>query len=289
MLSSFRRFSSNATQGTVQNIFKKNVIPGVGRVILTSSCKGGVGKSTVALNTAIALAHTGAKVGLFDGDIYGPSIPTMADTKDNFLASDKDANFLPVKANGIDTVSLGNAVDKEAALLWKGPIVGKVISEFLLKAAWPDLDYLVVDTPPGTGDVHLTLLQSFHIDGTLLVTTPQEISVADVRKSISLFKQMHIPILGIIQNFDGFICEHCKTQSKIFPGNGAEELSLEFNIPILGSLPIDPEISKSSDKGVPAIVEHPNSAYAKAFQNVADTIISFLPKVKPKMPAKKLE
>lgn len=272
-----------------KNIFKKSVIPGVGRIILAASCKGGVGKSTVAMNTAIALSQTGAKVGLFDGDIYGPSVPTMSATQKEFLLSDKDSNFLPVKAHGIETVSIGNCVDKEAACLWKGPLVGKVLTDFLTQASWSNLDYLVIDTPPGTGDVHLGLSQHFNIDGAILVTSPQKIATADVTRSVSAFKQMGIPILGMIQNFDGFICENCKTETKIFPGRGAEELSKKFNIPLLGSLPIDPEISSAADKGVPVIIAHPNSAYTKVFRDVADTIISFLPRVAPKAPAKKIE
>lgn len=283
----FKRFASEAKSQNAAEAVVKSAIPGVGRILLAASCKGGVGKSTVALNTAISLSKTGAKVGLFDADIYGPSVPTITKTTEQYLLSDKEANFLPVSAYGIETVSIGNCSKKEEALMWKGPLVGSVISELLTKSMWPPLDYLVIDTPPGTGDVQLDLAQLFKIDGTILVTSPQQISVDDVARSIDAFKKMKIPILGIVQNFDGFVCDKCKTLTKIFPGNGAEQLSKEYNIPVLGSIPIDPEIAECGDSGVPAIVQKPDSQYAKVFEEIADTIISLLPKVKPEIEAKK--
>lgn len=283
----FKRFASEAKSQNSAEAVVKSAIPGVGRILLAASCKGGVGKSTVALNTAISLSKTGAKVGLFDADIYGPSVPTITKTTEQYLLSDKESNFLPVSAYGIETVSIGNCSKKEEALMWKGPLVGSVISELLTKSMWPPLDYLVIDTPPGTGDVQLDLAQLFKIDGTILVTSPQQISVDDVARSIDAFKKMKIPILGIVQNFDGFVCDKCKTLTKIFPGNGAEQLSKEYNIPVLGSIPIDPEIAECGDSGVPAIVQKPDSQYAKVFEEIADTIISLLPKVKPEIEAKK--
>ncbi|KAK8882532.1 hypothetical protein M9Y10_045174 [Tritrichomonas musculus] len=283
----FKRFASEAKSQNAAEAVVKSAIPGVGRILLAASCKGGVGKSTVALNTAISLSKTGAKVGLFDADIYGPSVPTITKTTEQYLLSDKESNFLPVSAYGIETVSIGNCSKKEEALMWKGPLVGSVISELLTKSMWPPLDYLVIDTPPGTGDVQLDLAQLFKIDGTILVTSPQQISVDDVARSIDAFKKMKIPILGIVQNFDGFVCDKCKTLTKIFPGNGAEQLSKEYNIPVLGSIPIDPEIAECGDSGVPAIVQKPDSQYAKVFEEIADTIISLLPKVKPEIEAKK--
>lgn len=275
MLSSafFRSFAEQAKKEIV-----KKAIPGVARIILAASCKGGVGKSTVAVNTAVSLAKTGAKVGLFDGDIYGPSVATMAKTVGMDLRSDKDSNFLPIVAHGIETVSLANAVAKESALMWKGPLVGKVLSDFLRKAMWGDLDYLVVDTPPGTGDVHMCLAQDFPIDGAVIVTTPQRISVADVARSIDAFNNLNVPILGLVENFGSFVCDGCKTKTKIFPGDGAEYLSDRFKIPLLGSLPIDPAIGAAGDSGVPAVIQHPDSEYAKVFQQIADTILSLLPK-----------
>lgn len=291
MLSYLKRFASCSAAGAGEQVKEivKQAIPGIGRILLTASCKGGVGKSTVALNTAISLSKTGAKVGLFDADIYGPSVPTITKTLGKDLISDKDANFIPIPAYGVETVSIGNCVNKEDALLWKGPLVTGIISDFLTKAVWPPLDYLVIDTPPGTGDVHLDLSKLFKIDGTILVTSPQRISVDDVARSIDAFNKMKIPILGIIQNFDGFVCDNCKEITKIFPGNGAEQLSQKYNIPLIGSIPIDPEIADAGDRGIPAVIEKPDSSYAKAFHEIADTIISFLPKVKPEIEARKLD
>lgn len=287
----FKRYASNSNSDAknAAEAVVKSAIPGIGRILLTASCKGGVGKSTVALNTAISLSKTGAKVGLFDADIYGPSVPTIAKTTEEYLLADKDSNFLPVSAYGIETVSIGNCSKKDEALLWKGPLVGSVISELLTKSLWPPLDYLVIDTPPGTGDVHLDLSKLFKIDGTILVTSPQQISVDDVIRSVDAFKKMQIPILGIVQNFDGFVCENCKTLTKIFPGNGAEQISNQYNIPLLGSIPIDPEIAECGDSGVPAIIQKPDSQYAKVFQEIADTIISLIPKIKPEIEARKPE
>lgn len=283
----FKRFASDSNAKNAAETIVKSAIPGVGRILLAASCKGGVGKSTVALNTAISLSKTGAKVGLFDADIYGPSVPTITKTTDEYLIADKDSNFLPVSAYGIETVSIGNCSKKTEPLLWKGPLVGSVISELLTKSMWPPLDYLVIDTPPGTGDVHLDLSKLFKIDGTILVTSPQQISVDDVVRSVDAFTKMKIPILGIIQNFDGFVCDNCKTLTKIFPGNGAEQISNQYNIPLLRSIPIDPEIAECGDSGVPAIIQKPDSQYAKVFQEIADTIISLIPKVKPEIEAKK--
>lgn len=282
MLSSFIR--AHAT-----NAFKKHVIPGVGRVVLAASCKGGVGKSTVAMNTAIALSQSGARVGLFDADIYGPSVPTMSATQGAYLLSDKDANFLPVRAHGIETVSVGNCIARDAACLWKGPLVGKVLTDFLTRAAWPALDYLIIDTPPGTGDVHLALAQLFDVDGAVLVSSPQRVANADVARSVTAFKQMRIPVLGLVQNFDGFVCGHCGAQTAVFPGRGGAELAAKHNIPLLGSLPLDPAVAAAADKGVPAIIAHPESAHARVFRTVAETIAAFLPRVEPRAPAKKLE
>jgi ATP-binding protein involved in chromosome partitioning len=277
MLSSvFRRFSSSAAEGAATAITKA-AIANVSRIILTASCKGGVGKSTVALNTAIALSKTGAKVGLFDADVYGPSIPHMVKTTEEILHCDKDTNFQPVETYGIQTASIANCTDKNSALIWKGPLLAQFVSELLRKGIWAKLDYLVVDTPPGTGDVHMTLAQTFPIDGAILVTTPQLVSVADVARSIDAFKQFQVPILGLIENFGSFVCDGCKTATKLFPGNGSELLSSKYSIPVLGSLPVDPEIAAAGDGGVPAVLHRPDSECAKVFAGIADTILSLLP------------
>jgi ATP-binding protein involved in chromosome partitioning len=196
------------------------------------------------------------------------------------LVADEKANFVPVTKYGIETVSIGHASEPEVALLWKGVLVGQVVSEFLRKANWSPLDYLLVDTPPGTGDVHLSLAQLFPIDGAIIVTTPQKVAVADVARSIDAFKQLKVPVLGLVQNFGSFVCGGCKSVVNIFPGTGGEDLAKKYKLPLLGCLPIDPEIARSGDAGVPAVLDKPDSEYAKAFQAIAETIISLCPRVK---------
>lgn len=284
LVSHFCRFHGDSTKETAEIV--KKAIPGIGRIILAASCKGGVGKSTVAINTAFAMQNAGAKIGLFDADIYGPSVPTMAQTSNKPLAADQDSNFLPITSNGIETVSIGNAIDPNAALMWKGPLVAKVIEDFVRKALWSNLDYLVVDTPPGTGDVHMNLASLLPIDGAVIVTTPQQIAVDDVIRSINAFKQLKIPILGIVQNFDSFVCDGCKTVTRIFPGKGAENIAKEFNLEILGTIPMDPQISCQADKGYPAVLQYPNSPFSIEFNNIAKKILNKLPKVPAESPAR---
>jgi ATP-binding protein involved in chromosome partitioning len=223
-------------------------LPNVGRIILAASCQGGVGKSTVALNTAISLSKAGPRVGLMDADVFRPSIPRISATSLSFLASDAKSNFHPIDQHGVVTVSLGHACDANHALLWRGPIVSQVISLFMRKAVWPKLDFLVVDTPPGTGDVHFALARLFPVNGAILVTTPQLVSVADVTRSVDAFKQFGVPVLSIVQNFGSFVCSGCHTETPIFPGNGGEVISKRFNIPLLGTLPIDTDIAEAGDR-----------------------------------------
>jgi len=293
MLSSILRYHSDSCSTVAKDVAKKapsfgrKALPGVGRIVMTASVKGGVGKSTVAINTACALAKTGAKVGLFDADIYGPSVPTMSKTVDSPLMSDEHGNFLPVETHGIHMVSLGHAVDPNTAMMWKGPLVGKMIGDLLNQALWPELDYLILDTPPGTGDVQMAIASTIPVDGAIVVTSPQQVAVADVIRNVDMFKSMKIPMLGIVQNFDGFVCGKCKTLTKIFPGNGAEMMSQKFNLDILGSLPIDPSIAQAGDSGVPAVISSPDSIHTKVFMDIAAQIIKRVPKTTPKYPVRR--
>ena len=280
--------SSSSDSQKKKPSFGRKALAGVGRIIMTASVKGGVGKSTIALNTALSLSKAGARVGLFDADIYGPSVPTISSTLKESLVADEKGNFIPIESNGIHTVSLGYAADPKSALLWKGPLISQLISELLHQAIWPELDYLILDTPPGTGDVHMAISSSIPVDGALIVTSPQQVVHSDVIRNIEMFKTLKIPILGLIQNFDGFICSKCNTNSKIFPGNSADQLKTKFNLDLLGSLPIDPEVSKSCDSGNPFILNNPNSEYTKIFMDIANKIITKLPKTQPKYPAKTL-
>ena len=280
MLASFVRFSKKL-QGN--NPFAKKLpIPNIKHIILTASCKGGVGKSTVALNTACALAKEGCSVGLFDADIYGPSVPTMTLTTEGALQMTHEDKFLPVFVNGIECVSLGNAISKESALMWRGPVVSGVIEQLLKQSLWSNLDYLIIDTPPGTGDVHLSLFQAVPIDGAVLVSAPQNVVQADVIRSVSMFNTMKIPILGVVKNFDGFVCPCCGEVTKIFKGTD-DQMPPEYKNNIIGSIPIDPTIALASDNGFPAIDANPDSAYSKVFKEIAQTIMKKVPKdSKPK-------
>jgi ATP-binding protein involved in chromosome partitioning len=253
-------------------------LPNVARVILAASCKGGVGKSTVALNTAVALARAGARVGLLDADVFGPSVPTMSATAGAALASDARANFRPVERHGVALVSLGHACEPAGALLWRGPIAAQAVADLARKAVWPPLDFLVVDTPPGTGDVHMALAQRFALDGAIIVTTPQKVATADVERTLEGFAQLKVPVIGIVQNFGAFVCGGCGAATQIFPGNGGELLARKYSIPLLGSLPVDPEVAQLADSGVPVVVQKPQSAVAKAFASIADTVISLYPR-----------
>ena len=274
MLRSVSRFFSGP------NPFAKKVSPpGIGRVILAASCKGGVGKSTVALNTAISLSELGNRVALLDADMYGPSIPTMTSTVNNEIQQTQEDSFLPVPAYGIETISIGHALKPEQALLWKGPLMGQIIEKFMKQTLWSPADYLIVDTPPGTGDIHMSLWGATKIDGAILVTSPQEVAVADVRRNIEMFKRMNVPILGVVQNFDGYVCPCCKKVTRVFPGNSGREFAKKFNLELLASLAVDPTIAKAADEGFPAILKHPNSSYAQAFATIARRIMLKCPKV----------
>lgn len=270
---SFRRFFSNKSQSS----FARQTLAGVSKIIATASCKGGVGKSTVAVNLASSLNKLNSKIGLFDADVFGPSIPTMTKTKTEFLQANSEADFIPIFSNNIQTVSVGNALDPESAILWKGPMINNLIVQLLSKAKWTNLDYLILDTPPGTGDVQMALESTIKIDGVVLVSSPQSVSSEEVARSIDMYQQWKIPILGIVQNFDGYVCENCKTLTRIFPGNGAKIISEKYGIDFLGSIPIDPLISKSCDEGVSVIEKYPESEYSKTFLSIAKTILQKIP------------
>jgi ATP-binding protein involved in chromosome partitioning len=260
----------------------KSLMPAVNKIIVTTSCKGGVGKSTVAMNLAAALAKSGRRVGLFDADIYGPSIPIMSKTVQSALYSNEKGDFVPIETHGVHTVSVGHAVAGDRALIWKGPLVGVVVSELLGKAKWPNIDYLIVDTPPGTGDVLINLMQQFKVDGVVLVTTPQRISTVDVVRNFDQLKTLKVPIVGLIENLSGFTCGGCGSKVDIWPGRGGEEFSKKFSVPLLGKLKIDENISKCGDDGVPVVVNNPDSEFGKTMSEIAEKILSLVPVTKEK-------
>jgi ATP-binding protein involved in chromosome partitioning len=256
-----RSHSSASAQGA---------IPGVRNIIAIASGKGGVGKSTVAANLAVALGQTGAQVGLLDADIYGPSIPMMMGVIDK--PRESDGHFLPPVHYGVKVMSIGFFLDLNTPVVWRGPMVGKAIQELIRGAEWGELDYLVVDLPPGTGDAQLTLCQSVPVTGAVIVTTPQDVALSDVVKAIGMFEKVKIPLLGIIENMSYFICPHCHERTEIFKYGGGRAAAQRLNIPFLGEIALDPAIPVGGDAGEPMVVKVPNSPQTQQFREIAGQV-----------------
>lgn len=247
-------------------------IPGVRHILAVASGKGGVGKSTVAANLAVALAQTGAAVGLMDADIYGPNIPIMMGVKER--PDTEDDRIIPLQSHGLKLMSMGFITGDNIPVIWRGPLVTKMIQQFLHNVAWGDLDYLVLDLPPGTGDVQITVRQSVYITGAVIVTTPQNLALEDVKRGILMFRQVDVPIFGVIENMSAFICPRCKTRTDIFGHGGGLRLCEQMGVPFLGEVPLDPQIRKAGDEGVPIVVGQPDSPQADAFRKVAAALVS---------------
>jgi ATP-binding protein involved in chromosome partitioning len=246
---------------------EENLLPGVRHTIAIASGKGGVGKSTVAANLAVALAQTGAKVGLLDADIYGPSIPALMGTKEKPLFDGKQ--LLPITAHGVQVMSLGFLMDDSSPVIWRGPLVASAVRQLLSDVRWGDLDYLLIDLPPGTGDAQLTLAQSIPLTGVVIVSTPQDVALNIATKALEMFKQMHVPILGLVENMSYFVCPECGHQAHIFAHGGCEVVAERLRVPYLGAIPLHEVIRVTGDEGVPVVVGQQGSAEAEAFQNVA--------------------
>jgi ATP-binding protein involved in chromosome partitioning len=246
-------------------------LSGVKNIIAVASGKGGVGKSSVATNLAVALKHSGLSVGLLDADIYGPSQPGM-------FGAGKDRpgifeNWItPVSKHGISFISMGLLPGSEGPVVWRAPLAIKIIHQFLENVLWGELDYLLIDLPPGTGDVQLTLAQQASLTGAIIVTTPQEIALGVARKGLKMFEQVNVPILGIIENMSGFTCKHCGNETPIFGAGGGKLMAAEYNVPFLGGIPLDPEIMISGEDGVPVLVKSPDSLASKAFLDLAGNL-----------------
>ena len=244
--------------------------------ILILSGKGGVGKSTVAVNLAVALANKGKKVGLLDVDIHGPSIPVILNLRGQKLASDGEL-IIPIKLNeNLKVVSIGFLLNEDDdALIWRGPMKNQVIKQFLKDVDWGELDYLIIDSPPGTGDEPLSVIQMIEdADGAVIVTTPQKVAISDVRKGIKFCEKLELPVIGVIENMSGFVCTHCGKTTDIFNSGGAEVMAEDMKIPFLGKIPIDPEIVESCDSGKPYIEHFKNSQSAKAIENALSVILN---------------
>jgi len=240
-------------------------IKGVKNIIAVGSGKGGVGKSTVAANIAVSLARSGARVGLLDADIYGPSIPIMM--RSSGEPEMREGVIQPVEAHGVKLMSMGY-MSGEMPLIWRGPMAHKALQQSLLGVSWGELDYLVVDLPPGTGDVHLTLVQTVPVTGAVIVSTPQDVGLQISMKTLRMFQQTKVPLLGIVENMSFYICPHCGGRDEIFGHGGAAHAAEALGVPFLGEIPLDPAIRKRSDSGVPVVLAEPDSGSARAFSEV---------------------
>ncbi len=254
----------------------KAAIPGVSHVIAVSAGKGGVGKSTVAVNLAVALAREGARVGLLDADVYGPSIPLMlgvrGQTPEAATTPDGQQAMMPIQRFGIKLMSIGFMVDETQPVIWRGPMVSQLLRQFLYQVAWGELDYLIIDMPPGTGDIALTLAQSLQnvgLTGTVTVTTPQQVATADVIKSMEMFKKVNVPLLGIVENMAYFIAPDTGARYDIFGSGGAQRLAGQLGVPLLGQIPLGMSIRDGGDSGIPAVTRDAPDAYAEVFSAIA--------------------
>jgi ATP-binding protein involved in chromosome partitioning len=243
-------------------------IPGVKNVIAVGAGKGGVGKTTVAVNLAIALAKCGSKVGIIDGDIYGPNVPIMLGMKTQLVTDGQ--KIVPAERYGLQVISMGFLTTDDAPIIWRGPMLHGALQQFFREVRWVDLDYLIVDMPPGTGDVALSLSQSVPVAGAIVVTTPQQVSLADSRRAVAMYKKLNIPPLGIIENMSHFACPNCQHESDIFGAGGGERMAAELGVPFLGRVPIYQPIREGSDSGVPLVVSEPDSPAARAFMAAAE-------------------
>lgn len=246
-------------------------VSGVKHIIAIASGKGGVGKSTVAVNLAVALYRSGASVGLMDADIYGPSQPGMLGSTN--AKPEIIGNFLkPVKKFGIDFISMGLLVDKDRPVIWRAPIAMKMIQQFIGSVLWGNLDYLLIDLPPGTGDVQLTLAQQASLTGAIIVTTPQQIAIGVAERGLHMFQTVKVPIVGIIENMSGFTCKHCGKVTAIFKEGGGKQMAQDLQVPFLGSIPLDPEIMMSGEDGLPVLDKETDSPVAQAFLKLAKKV-----------------
>jgi ATP-binding protein involved in chromosome partitioning len=258
-----------------------SLIPGIKNVIAVASGKGGVGKSTTAVNLAIAIAQTGASVGILDADIYGPSIPRMLNitAKPNAVEGKK---IPPITAHGIKAVSMGFFMDEDAPVVWRGPMVGMAVEQLLRDVDWGELDYLVIDLPPGTGDAQLTLTQKVPITGAVIVSTPQAVALADVRKGVNMFKTVDVPILGIIENMSYFVCPKCEHRVDIFSSGGAKKEAEATGMKFLGDIPLDSEIREHADSGTPILIAKPDSVHSKKYREIAGLALEIIEASSPK-------
>jgi ATP-binding protein involved in chromosome partitioning len=257
-------------------------LPGVNAIIAVGSGKGGVGKTTLAVNLAIALGKMGHKVGLLDGDVYGPNVPLMlgADEQPKVMGE----KIAPIESHGLKVISVGFLNPGDKPLIWRGPMLHSIIRQFLGSVEWGELDYLVIDLPPGTGDVALSLIQTVPLTGAIVVSTPSDVALQDARKAIEMFRQMKVDIVGMVENMSYFVCPHCQHEVDIFSRGGAEKTAKQFDVAYLGSVELDPEIRRSGDSGAPAVLGGENSPHAKSLFAFARNVMARVEEIKAGSP-----
>ncbi|QIV96062.1 ATP-binding protein involved in chromosome partitioning [Allofrancisella inopinata] len=268
----------------IENVEKKKVQPGqkllpnIKNIILIASGKGGVGKSTVTTNLAVAFAKMGAKAGILDTDIYGPSQPTLLNLKDNPKTTDKK-KIIPLERYGVKMISIGNLIDPESAVIWRGPIVSRALMQLLNDTDWQDIDYLFLDLPPGTGDIQLTISKNMPVTGAVIVTTPQDLSLIDAKRAIVMFEKVDIKTLGIVENMSYYICPKCGNSEHIFGEDGAHLLCGKNNIEFLGSLPLHKDIRENADHGIPYVSLEKNDNITTSYLEVAENLLHEIQKL----------
>ena len=249
--------------------------PHLGNIVAISSGKGGVGKSTVAANLAIALTKLGARVGLMDADIYGPNIPRMMGV--NAAPPVENEKIIPLQAHGVKIMSLGFMIERDQPAIWRGPIIMKIITQFLRDVQWGELDYFLVDMPPGTGDAQLSLVQATMVHGAIIVTTPQEVASGDALRGAKMFERVAVPVLGVVENMSYFICPHCENKHRIFGEGGGKRLADELQVPLLAEVPFFPAVLSGGDRGEPIVVSEPETPAAQALLKLATTVTGLVP------------
>jgi ATP-binding protein involved in chromosome partitioning len=257
--------------------FGRQGVPGIRNIIAVGAGKGGVGKSTTAVNLAVALQRKGARVGLLDADVYGPNTPQMLGIEGGPEVSEAK-HMIPPEAFGIKVISMGMLVPADQPIIWRGPMLHGAVQQFMRDVEWGELDYLVVDLPPGTGDVSLSMAQSVPVAGAVVVTTPQGVSVSDVRKAVAMFRQLNIPVLGVVENMSYFVCGHCQEKTEIFGHGGGAQMANDLSIPLLGQIPIDTRVRSGGDEGRPIVSAAPDAPAAKAFFDIAGRVAAEISK-----------
>jgi ATP-binding protein involved in chromosome partitioning len=259
-------------------------LPGVDAIIAVGSGKGGVGKTTLSVNLAVALAQMGHKVGLLDADVYGPNVPLMLGVSGQPKVGAQN-RIDPLEAHGLKVISVGFLNPGDKPIIWRGPMLHQIVKQFLGQVDWGHLDYMVVDLPPGTGDIALSLVQSVPLTGAVVVSTPSDVSLQDARKAIEMFRQMKVDLVGVVENMSYFVCPHCNHEIDIFSRGGAEKMAAQFSAPFLGGIELDPDIRKAGDGGKPIVLEGENSPHAKSIFAFARNVVARVDEIKANAPA----